>query len=535
MKSARTYGDAAKGLDVEKELRALRGPGGELNAALICCGRHAHDEDRVALRYRNLDGEDSIWTFAEFERHSIRLAHFLAALGVGKGDCVAVMLPRTPELIIAALAVWRLGAVYQPLFTAFGPTAVEYRVQRAGTRVVITDKENRAKIKADLDVAVVTANPRPGDHDFWADSAPDIPRSSVADCSLDDAFLLMFTSGTTGAPKPLFVPIRAIAAFKRYMLDGIGLTPNDRFWNLADPGWAYGLYYAVVGPLALGIATTFHNAPFSPAASYEVIRHFGITSLAGSPTAFRLMIGAGAGAAAAARGQLRAVSSAGEPLNPEIARWFAANLEVDVRDHYGQTELGMVLCDHHGLEHPARTALPAPGYHVAVLDERREESDIGEPGMLAIDRSRSPFFWFAGYLGADAFEDEWYFTGDLCERSRDGAISFVGRSDDVITTSGYRVGPFDVESVLLEHEAVLESAVVGRPDAERTEVIKAFVVLGEGYAAGPALVDQLQQHVRSRLSKHAYPREIEFVASLPKTPSGKVQRFLLRDRPRDVP
>jgi acetyl-CoA synthetase len=532
----RAYPEAVAHFDLAAEFQALSPhPDGILNAAVICCDQHAGSGKTVALRYRSVNGDDQEWTFAALKAESQRVARLFASLGVGKGDCVAGLLPRTPELLITILAVWRLGGVYQPLFTAFGPKAIAYRVQEAGTKVIVTDAANRAKIDDDLDVAVVTADQRAGDHDFFGDAdASSAPDTAPTACDLDDPFLIMFTSGTTGSPKPLYVPIRAIAAFKRYMLDGIGLTAADRYWNVADPGWAYGLYYAVTGPLALGFTTTFVDGPFSVEGAYAAIEQFGITSLAGSPTAYRLMIKNGAAAASPIRGRLRTVSSAGEPLNPEIIRWFAEHLDAPVLDHYGQTELGMVLCNHHGLAHPVRigsAGFASPGHRMVILTQDLAEAPPGEPGMLALDRMRSPLLWFTGYSGREtsAFQGHWYLTGDTCQLNADGSISFVGRSDDVITTSGYRVGPFDVESALLEHEAVLESAVVGKPDPERTEIIKAFVVLSPGHEGTPALVEALQRHVRSRLSAHAYPREVAFVASLPKTPSGKVQRFLLRE------
>jgi acetyl-CoA synthetase len=534
--TSKSYGVAIQHFSPDDELRDLgAASGGCLNAAVICCDQHAHDERRLALRYRSAGGESREWTFAALKRDSERLARLLASLGVSKGDRVAGLLPKSPELLITALAVWRLGAVYQTLFTAFGPGAIEYRLKEAGTKVIVTDAANRDKFSDAVAVDVVTANPRDGDHDFWQDAAADAPDLQPVACAPDDPVLIMFTSGTTGSPKALLVPVRAIAAFRRYMLDAIGLTPEDRFWNLADPGWAYGLYYAVIGPLAAGFATTFYDGPFTVESAYATIDALGITSLAGSPTAYRMMIGAGPAAATPARGKLRAVSGAGEPLNPEVIRWFAEHLDVMVLDHYGQTELGMVLCNHRALTHPitvGSAGFASPGYHVAVLTDALGEAAAGAPGMLALDRTRSPLMWFAGYLGREttAFVGDWYLTGDTCERNEDGSISFVGRSDDVITTSGYRVGPFDVESALLEHEAVLESAVIGKPDAERTEIIKAFVILNDAHQPSAALVEALQHHVRTRLSKHAFPREIAFVSSLPKTPSGKVQRFLLRNQ-----
>lgn len=509
---------------------------GAVNAAEVCCDRHAVDENKVALRHRAPDGETRDWTFAELKRRSSQFAHALARLGVDKGDRVAGLLPRTPELLVTILATWRLGAVYQPLFTAFGPKAIEYRLESGGTRVVVTDSANRSKLARTRDMAIVTVGSAEGDDlDFWPLLEAQDSEMAPVPCGLDDPLLRMFTSGTTGHPKSLDVPIRAIAAFVGYMRDAVYLRADDRFWNLADPGWAYGLYYAVTGPLAMGRATVFHEGGFSVDATYETIAEYGITNLAGSPTAFRLLIGAGPEKAAHIKGQLRAVSSAGEPLNPEIIRWFDEHLGVTIHDHYGQTELGMVLCNHHALAHPVRVGaagFASPGHRVVVLSAEGEELAAGEPGTLALDRRHSPMMWFQGYLGreTEAFVGDYYLSGDTVELNDDGSISFVGRADDVITTSGYRVGPFDVESALIEHRAVLESAVIGKPDPDRTEIIKAFVVLKPGFEPGDGLAEELRLHVKARLSAHAYPREIEFVDALPKTPSGKVQRFLLRNQ-----
>ncbi|WP_230463159.1 AMP-binding protein [Sphingobium sp. Cam5-1] len=535
--NGKSYASAISEFDLESELRELRQRDSKhVNAAEICCDRYADDKAAVALRYRNSLGVQSEWTFDSLKIHSERLARLLASLGIKKGDCIAGLLSRTPELLITALAAWRIGAIYQPLFTAFGPKAIDHRLIEAGTKAIVTSAEHRSKISGAAAIPVLTTSaPKGSDHDFWSEAVGLERDLSPASCTLDDPFLMMFTSGTTGLPKALHVPIRAIAAFKRYMLDGIGLSRDDVFWNMADPGWAYGLYYAVVGPLSLGFATTFFEGSFSVADTYQTIKSFGVTSLAGSPTAYRMMMGAGPEPAAAVRGQLRAISSAGEPLNPELVRWFAEHLNAPMRDHYGQTELGIVLCNHHGLTHPVAigsAGYPLPGHHIAVLDDQMLERGVGEPGVLALDSARSPLMWFDGYLGREtsALVDGWYLTGDTCERNEDGSISFIGRSDDVITTSGYRVGPFDVESALLEHEAVLESAVVGKPDPQRTEIIKAFIVLNDGFEPDAELAEALKLHVKSRLSAHAYPREITFVDQIPKTPSGKVQRFLLRER-----
>ncbi|MDR2307776.1 MAG: AMP-binding protein [Paucimonas sp.] len=532
----RDYAEAARSFDhARAAAAALHGDFEALNACVECCDRHT-GSDQPALIWEDREGNSERYSFEQLQALAARFANVLKAQGVVAGDRVAGLLPRTPELLVTILATWRLGAVYQPLFTAFGPKAIEHRLEQSQAKVVVSDRNNRPKLDDVADCpTLVTVGAVAGELDFHqalavADSvcAPVMRRA-------DAPFLLMFTSGTTGPAKPLEVPLRAIVAFQGYMRDAVGLRPEDNFWNLADPGWAYGLYYAVTGPLSLGHATTFYDGPFSVESCARVIDKLGITNLAGSPTAFRLLIAAGEAFSAPVKGRLRVVSSAGEPLNPEVIRWFADELGVTIHDHYGQTELGMVLCNHHALEHPVQAGAAGfaiPGHRIVVLDEQGAELPVGQPGILAVDREQSPLCWFAGYHGlpTKAFVGRYYLSGDTVELNDDGSISFVGRSDDVITTSGYRVGPFDVESALVEHPAVIEAAVIGKPDPERTELIKAFVVLAKGCEGTPELQETLRQHVRQRLYAHAYPREIDFVDELPKTPSGKLQRFILRNQ-----
>lgn len=516
----------------------LHGSLDKLNACVECCDRHAAGQD-VALYCEARDGRASQYTFRELQDKAAQFGNFLLEQGVRPGDRVAGLMPRTVELLITILGTWRVGAVYQPLFTAFGPKAIEQRLGCSDARWVITDAHNRFKLHEVTDcptvVTVGATQLSPGDIDFWSTLQR---QSNECEPLLQDGqapFLLMCTSGTTGPAKPLEVPLRAILAFKGYVEDALELRADDRFWNLADPGWAYGLYYAVTGPLAIGHATLLYDGPFSVESTCRVIKKYAITNLAGSPTAYRSLIASGNQFADSIRGRLRVVSSAGEPLNPRVIRWFAEHLDVVIHDHYGQTELGMVLCNHHGLSHPVRegsAGYAIPGHRIVVLDDQQQELPPGQPGALAVDRERSPLCWFSGYFGmpTKAFVGRYYLSGDTVELNKDGSISFVGRNDDVITTSGYRVGPFDVESALIEHPAVIEAAVVGKPDPQRTELIKAFVVLNKQYAPSPDLAETLRLHVRQRLSAHAYPREFEFVEELPKTPSGKLQRFILRNQ-----
>ncbi|NWB95646.1 AMP-binding protein [Pseudomonas gingeri] len=538
----RDYQTATADFDYQQAAHAgLKGTLTALNACIECCDRHALP-GRIALFWEGRDGSSAIYTFSELQDKAGRFANFLLAQGVRRGDKVAALLPRNVELLITLFATWRIGAVYQPLFTAFGPKAIEHRLGSSGAKLVVTDGANRAKLSevADCPSIVTVGGPKGqgivrGDFSFWAELDNHPAYCEPLLLTGEDPFLLMFTSGTTGPAKPLEVPLKAIIAFQNYSRDAVDLRPEDGFWNVADPGWAYGLYFGITGPLGIGHPITFYDGPFTVESTCRIIEKYAITNLTGSPTAYRLLIAAGDAFASKVKGRLRVVSSAGEPLNPEVIRWFADNLGVSILDHYGQTEMGMVLCNHHGLEHPVHVGsagFASPGHRIVVLDEQQQELAVGQPGILALDRSQSPMFWFNGYQGFEtkAFVGRYYLSGDTVELNPDGSISFVGRSDDVITTSGYRVGPFDVESALVEHPAVVEAAVVGKPCPERTEVVKAFVVLSARYRAEPQLAEELRLYVRKRLAAHAYPREIEFVDELPKTPSGKLQRFILRNQ-----
>lgn len=511
-----------------------------INVCVECCDAHVA-EGGTALIWEGVNGEQRSLSFKDLKRESAKFANFLAGNGIGAGDVVAGMLPRCPELLTVILGTWRAGGVYQPLFTAFGPKAIEHRLQTSRAKFVVTDVTNRPKLN-DVPgcppIAVLARSSR-GEQV----SAGDIDLAQSLQAASDeftpvmrkgnDLFLMMSTSGTTGLPKGVPVPIHAIRAFKFYTQYGIGLMPSDKFWNLADPGWAYGVYYAVIGPLLLGCTTSFYEGGFTVEGTYKFIHDHGITNLAGAPTAYRLLMAAGMEPAAKISGQLRAVSSAGEALNAEVVHWFRRALNAPIYDHYGQTEMGMVLNNHHALKHEVRAGaagVSMPGFRVVILGPDDQELGCDQPGDLSLDLLASPLFWFTGYhqQPTPALGPRYYRTGDVAELGKDGLITFVGRNDDVITSSGYRIGPFDVESALIEHPAVVEAGVVGKPDPERTEIVKAFIVLKPTFTASDALAAELRQHVRQRLSAHAYPREIEFVTELPKTPSGKLQRFLLR-------
>lgn len=520
-----------------------------LNAYMACCGRHVRDGrgDNIALVHEDTAGNVTRMSFAELDKASAQVANLLLSYGVQAGDQVATMLPRTPELLTIVLATWRIGAVYQPLFTAFGYDSIKYRMDKANTKVVFTNQENRGKFD---DLAKQTKMVLVGSKvdaqswgdDSYADKISKQPQTvEPVLLNTDAPFLQMFTSGTVGKSKGVSVPLSALSAFYLYMRYAIDLRADDNYWNMADPGWAYGLYYAITGPLLMGVTTYFNEAGFDAANTRDFMVRHQISNLASSPTAFRMMKSSGVFEAAhndnnndnEATLSLRCANSAGETLNTEVVNWVETYLNCKVCDQYGQTETGMTCCEHHALEHECPVGsmgMALPGHTLVVLDDDMNILPDGEQGQLAVVVSQSPAFYFRGYSWneKDAFADDYYLTGDVVERHSDGSYWFSGRDDDIIITAGYRVGPTDVENTVLEHEAVAESAAVGVPDEVRGHTIKSYVVLKDGIEGTDKIAKEIQDLVRRRLSTHAYPREVEFVEALPKTPSGKIQRFLLR-------
>ena len=546
-----SYNDYYHNFDMDALLTEIFGEhlDDRLNAYMACCGRHVRDGrgDNIALVHEDTAGNVTRMSFAELDKASTEVANLLLSYGVQAGDQVATMLPRTPELLTIVLATWRIGAVYQPLFTAFGYDSIKYRMDKANTKVVFTNQENRGKFD---DLAKQTKMVLIGskvDTQSWGDDnytekvATQPQNVEAVILNTDAPFLQMFTSGTVGKSKGVSVPLAALSSFYLYMRYAIDLREDDHYWNMADPGWAYGLYYAITGPLLLGVTTYFNEAGFDAQNTRNFMVRHNISNLASSPTAFRMMKSSGmfenahndANVNAEAKLSLRCANSAGETLNTEVVSWVETYLNCQVLDQYGQTETGMTCCEHHALEHKrpvGSMGVALPGHTLVVLDDDMQVLPDGEQGQLAVVVSQSPAFHFRGYSWneKDAFSDDYYLTGDVVERHSDGSYWFSGRDDDIITTAGYRVGPTDVENTVLEHEAVAESAAVGVPDEVRGHTIKSYVVLKDGIKGSDELAQQIKDLVRERLSTHAYPREVEFVEALPKTPSGKIQRFLLR-------
>ncbi|MFC4603036.1 AMP-binding protein [Rhodococcus kronopolitis] len=538
------------GVDATARVRELleRYDTPEACAAELLCDRHPATDVAFTVIEGDLSSRDL--TYGELRAESARFAAALADLGVQPGDCVATLMGKSAELVVALLGIWRRGAVHVPLFTAFATPAIAFRLGASGAKAVVSDRDQLAKLAPGEDipadaswrVIVAAGEPESDDQlrfqDLLDAHASDDPAGTAVAVGGAAPIVQLFTSGTTGTPKGVPVPLHALASFHGYLEFGLDVREDDVFWNAADPGWAYGLYYALLGPLAAGRRSLLLHSGFSAQLTWQVIEKFGVTNFAAAPTVYRSLR---ADTGPVPELTLRRASSAGEPLTPDVVAWSREVLGCEVRDHYGQTEHGMFIVNAwaDGLREdvPAGSmGRPLPGWSCAVLrDDADEVAPAGTAGRVAIDTAASPMMWFAGYVDApvktaERFSEDgrWYITGDAGSTDEKGRFFFSSRDDDVIIMAGYRIGPFDVESVLAMHGDVVESAVVGMPDELRGEVLEAFVVLRDGVAGTDALEAELQTLVKKKFAAHAYPRTVHFVPALPKTPSGKVQRYLLR-------
>jgi len=504
-----------------------------------------------AIYWEGMDNEREVLTYADLDARSAQVANALESLGVERGTAVATLVPRLPELYPTFLGIWRCGGVYVPLFTAFGPNAIETRAADAEVETVVTTTEYREKIAAvqdDVGIENVIVIDREdhgvADRDIAYDAFVSDQSSTYETVvtSADDLCLLEYTSGTTGPPKGCKLTHRVLAALYPYLECSMALEPDETVWGAADPGWMYGLLTAGIAPISTGAPNVLYEGEFDAEDWYSILERYEVSSIATSPTAYRSLMAAG-DIHESYDLTLRKGNSAGEPLNPEVVRWFDDELAVTVHDHYGVTECGMVAGNHHGCTMPVKfgsMGRPIPGFNVRVVDpETGRRCDTEEVGELAVARGMGTYFdgyWNAPEKTAAAWVErdgkELFLTGDAVERDEDDYLWFVGRADDVIISSGYRIGPFEVESTLLEHDAVAEAAVIGVPDETRGELVKAYIVSTEHSSIGnaDALADDIGSFVRERLAKHAYPRAIEFVNELPKTSSGKIRRVELREQ-----
>ena len=531
--------------DARKELAWFGGS--KINAAYNAVDRHMHDGRRNKVALYAIDAKNNLekFTFQDIYEESNRMANALRELGVKKGDRVFVFLPRVPELYTTTVAIAKLGAIAGPLFSAFGPDALRDRLQDSGAIVVVTNPDLKPKLDGimhdlpDLQYTIVVDGDKSKlkDREFTYDELVS-KQSAKFECEktdVEDPLYLLYTSGTTGKPKGVVHVHNDIIGHhmtSKWVLD---LKDDDIYWCTADPGWVTGTVYGIFGPWSNGASVVSYEGRFDADSWYKVIDRLKVTVWYTAPTALRMLMKAGDDVVYKnSLESLRHILSVGEPLNPEVVRWGMKVYGLPIHDNWWQTETGMQLIANIPClpVKPGSMGKPLPGVYAAVVDDDGEEVEAGQLGRLVV-KPGWPSMLRRIWRNKEKFDEYfkipgWYFSGDNAWKDEDGYFWFVGRADDVINTAGHRVGPFEVESALVEHEAVAEAGVIGKPDKERGEIIKAFVVLANGFSPSDALLESIREHTKRQLAAHAYPREIEVKESLPKTRSGKIMRRLLK-------
>ena len=558
----RNYDEARRAFDWSQARAELSGlsDGRGLNIAHEAVDRHALGpaSDRLAIRWLAKSGAVEDFTFARLRGLTNRFANVLKSLGVEKGDRVYVLAGRIPELYIAALGTLKHGSVFCPLFSAFGPEPIKARLTIGQGRVLVTTASlYERKVAAlreslpSLEHVLLVGDDRsptsvPGTHDLRSllDTASEVFKTVPT--APEDTALLHFTSGTTGTPKGAIHVHDAVVAHHVTGRLALDLRPGDVFWCTADPGWVTGTSYGIIAPLTNGVTSIVDEGDFDAERWYRVLQDQGVTVWYTAPTAIRMMMKAGVDLVRKFDlRRLRFLASVGEPLNPEAVDWGRDAFGLPFHDNWWQTETGGIMIANYAAMdiRPGSMGRPLPGVSAAIVRQTDEGHvvEVTEPGVqgeLAL-RPGWPSM-FRGYWGEEeryrkCFADDFYLTGDLARCDADGYYWFVGRKDDVIKTSGHLIGPFEVESVLLEHPSVAEAGVIGKPDPVALEIVKAFVSLKNGYEPSEALRRELLGFARKQLGAAVAPKEIEFRAKLPRTRSGKILRRLLKAQELGLP
>jgi acetyl-CoA synthetase len=512
------------------------------NIGVSCCDRWALAEpDRLAILHVHPDGRHENITYGWLRETSNRLANVLRAQGVARGDRVAIFLPQAPEVAAAHIAIYKLGAVALPVAILFGPDALSYRVQNSGAKALLTNAQGLGKlaeVRGEVPglTCVLCVD---GKGDGALGLADALARASSdftpADTGPDDPAMMIYTSGTTGQPKGALHAHRVLFGY----LPGAELPhyefpqAGDRYWTPADWAWAGGLLDVLLPSLHHGVPVVARRVEkFDPEEAFALMAKAEVRNAFIPPTALRMM------RAAPPQGRhafkLRSVASGGESLGVEALEWGRSTFGLTINEFYGQTECNLVVgsCAQLGMLRPGAIGKAVPGHVVSVIGRDGTVLKPGEIGQIAVKRPDPVMFleyWGRPEATRDKFIGDWMTTGDQGVMDEEGYITFVGRDDDVITSSGFRIGPGEIEDCLLRHPAVALAAVIGKPDAVRTEIVKAFIVLKDGQPASDALAAEIQAFVRTRLSAHEYPREVAFIAQMPMTTTGKVIRRKLRE------
>ncbi|WP_420361136.1 acyl-CoA synthetase [Casimicrobium huifangae] len=523
------------------------------NIATACAHRWRSDPTRAvrtAIVWEDESGATDRISFAELSERVTAMASALAGLGVGPGDRVAICLPQRIETAVSLLAVLHLGAVAVPLTVLFGPDALEYRLGNARCKIAICDSSSLPNVLAirssltGLQHIIACAGAKADGVLDWSDLlASGRPDHPVAATRADDAAMIIYTSGTTGPPKGAVIPHRAMYGNSSGFIFSHNLfpQPGDVFWSPADWAWTGGLWDALLPTLFFGHTLVGYRGRFDPERALSLMERHKVTCTFLFPTALKMMMKAVPNPRERYTLKLRSIMSAGESVGETVFNWTQKALGVTPNEMFGQTELNYVVgnCAKLWPARPGSMGRAYPGHQVAVVDALGRVAKVGETGDVAVNKrdihgDPDPVF-FLGYLDNEAgtkakYDGDWCRTGDMARMDADGYLWYEGRSDDVIKSAGYRIGPAEVESCLLQHPAVAMAAVIGKPDRDRGSIVKAFIVLAAGYEPGTSLEEDLAKHVRGKLAPYEYPKEFEFVSELPMTTTGKIQRKVLRDR-----
>lgn len=510
---------------------------GTLNIAHNAIDQHLTNGNaqKTALIYENEKGESTTFTFEDLSKKSNKVANLLKKNVVNKGDRAFLFLPRTPDLFISFIGIVKTGAIAGTMFSAFGPDALKDRLANSKAKVLFTTKELLPRIeqvKSELPnlehVFVVD------DVDYQKELETYEDTFEVFHTKPEDYAFMLYTSGTTGKPKGI---VHAHGGLVQQRLSAevvLDLKPTDIYWCTADPGWVTGIVYSILANWTLGITTVVHGGRFDPDTWYGILQKHKVTVWYSAPTAVRMLMAKGTELVKKYDlSSLRYLASVGEPLNPEAVLWSKEAFGIMFHDTWWQTETGSIMIANLPTTdiRPGSMGFPVPWMEASIRDDEGNELPDGEEGNLCL-KPYWPSIMRTVWANLEKYESYfvkgWYVTGDRARKEKDGYYWFIGRADDVIKTSGERVGPFEVESALVGYPGVVEAGVIGKPDEVRGEIIKAFVVLKPGVEANDDLKSKLQEHVKKNLAGHAYPREIEFIDKLPKTRSGKIMRRILK-------
>jgi acetyl-CoA synthetase len=512
------------------------------NIGVDVCDKWADERSRLALIYEDEDGRVDKFTFWDLKGLSNRLANALRAYGIDRGDRVGILLPQCPETGIAHIAIHKIGAVSIPLFTLFGPDALEYRLGNSEAKGVITDGANLEKVLQirhslpNLKVILVTkGKSEEGVFNFWKSVEKGSPNFEPVKTKADDPAIIIYTSGTTGPPKGALHAHRVVLGH----VPGVEFFHNffpkkeDLYWTPADWAWIGGLIDVLLPSWHHGVPVVAYRAKkFDPEQAFYFIAKYGIRNAFMPPTALKMMRQV-KDPKKRYDYKMRTIACGGETLGEELLDWGREVMDLTINEFYGQTEVNLVVGNCNEIMEIRRGSMgkPIPGHRVDVVDESGNPVPPGVVGEVGIKRPDPVMFleyWRNPEATRDKFVNDWSLTGDLAKKDEDGYLWFVGRKDDVITSAGYRIGPAEIEDCLIKHKAVAMAAVIGSPDKIRGEIVKAFIVLKPDFTPSPDLREEIANFVKTRLAAHEYPREIEFVKELPMTTTGKIMRRELR-------